>query len=209
MTEICQIKLRDFISSDSSLNHETEIFKGGDVVQETVRLKRHNGKCCSVQALSAWLNIRKNIKIKLNTLWLDIENKKEATPSFCSKQLTSFIRRARIEQSYTSPTIRHAPMTKLRANGATMADVNVLTFHSITSDVVDTFYYKAVEMDLGEIITKFEVIFSQNAKFQCEFEGNGFEMERPSVVNKKEACPKIKNIKYIFGVEIDIFQRKG
>ncbi|KAA6353822.1 MAG: hypothetical protein EZS28_050651, partial [Streblomastix strix] len=47
-------------------------------------------------------------------------------------------------------------MTKLRANGATKAEVNVWTRHSITSDVVDTFYFKPVERDLGEIIAKFE-----------------------------------------------------
>ncbi|KAA6374758.1 MAG: hypothetical protein EZS28_029716 [Streblomastix strix] len=96
MTELCRFKLQDITSLDSDLNLETEIFKGGKIVQETIRLRRHEGKCCPVQALNAWLNTRKNIKVELNTLWLDIVNKKEATPSFCSKQLTSFIRRAGI-----------------------------------------------------------------------------------------------------------------
>ncbi|KAA6397355.1 MAG: hypothetical protein EZS28_007117 [Streblomastix strix] len=162
MTELCRFKLQDITSSDSGLNLETEIFKGGKIVQETIRLRRHESKCCPVQALNAWLNIRKNIKVELNTQWLDIENKKEAAPSFCSKQLTNFIRRAGIGEHYTGPTIRHAMMTKLRANGAIKAEVNVWTRHSITSDVIDTFYFKPVERDLGEIMANISMFYQTN-----------------------------------------------
>ncbi|KAA6397153.1 MAG: hypothetical protein EZS28_007318 [Streblomastix strix] len=124
MIVLCRFKLQDITSSDSGLNLETEICKGGNIVQVTIRLRRHE----------------------------------EATPSFYYKQLTNFIRRAKIGRHYTRQTTRNAMMTKLRANGANKAEVYVLTRHSITSDVVGTFYFKSVERDLGKIIAKIEGI---------------------------------------------------
>jgi hypothetical protein len=54
MTELCRFKLQDIYSSDSGLNLETEIFKGGRIVQETIGLRRHEDKCCPVVVMRIW-----------------------------------------------------------------------------------------------------------------------------------------------------------
>ncbi|KAA6361372.1 MAG: hypothetical protein EZS28_043101 [Streblomastix strix] len=59
------------------------------------------------------------------------------------------IRRAGITSPYTGPTIRHAMMTRLRAAGATQAEVNAFTRHAMASNVVDIYYNKPVERDLA------------------------------------------------------------
>ncbi|KAA6379140.1 MAG: hypothetical protein EZS28_025332 [Streblomastix strix] len=66
--------------------------------------------------------------------------------------LTEIIRKAGIPEKYSVPTIRNAMMTKLRARGATQAEVNAYTRHSLTSNVVDAYYCRPVERDLGALL---------------------------------------------------------
>ncbi|KAA6388459.1 MAG: hypothetical protein EZS28_016016 [Streblomastix strix] len=45
-------------------------------------------------------------------------------------------------------------ITKLRAGGATQADISAFTRHPITSNVVDAYYYCTMERDLDTLLIK-------------------------------------------------------
>ncbi|KAA6386831.1 MAG: hypothetical protein EZS28_017643 [Streblomastix strix] len=86
---------------------------------------------------------RENLNIQEESLLLDF--KKQTIPSshYCSQTLTTIIRQFEIQSPYNGPSIRHATMTKLRANGASVQEVNAFSRHIITSTVVDSFYYRS------------------------------------------------------------------
>jgi hypothetical protein len=43
-------------------------------------------------------------------------------------------------------------MTRLRDAGASQAEVNAFTRHSLTSNVVDAYYYRPVDKDLASLL---------------------------------------------------------
>ncbi|KAA6404257.1 MAG: hypothetical protein EZS28_000215 [Streblomastix strix] len=124
MTELVFMKQSEMIDNTHSISLKTQTSKGKQVVIHTITSEERSGICCPLPASS----------------------------EYCSHQLTAIIRRAGITSPYTGPTIRHAMMTRLRAVGASQAEVNAFTRHAMTSNVVDNYYNKPVERDLASIL---------------------------------------------------------
>ncbi|KAA6390137.1 MAG: hypothetical protein EZS28_014340 [Streblomastix strix] len=74
--------------------------------------------------------------------------------SFSLKTQTSkaVIRKAGITSPYTGLTIRHAMMTRLRAAGATQAEVNAFARRVIASNAVEIYQNKPIERDLTSML---------------------------------------------------------
>ncbi|KAA6369152.1 MAG: hypothetical protein EZS28_035321 [Streblomastix strix] len=79
-----------------------------------------------------------------------------------SQSLASLLRNTGTYLLYNGPSIRHASMTKLRASRASIMDVNAFYRHILASNVVDAFYYRPIQRDLGALlinIKKSAIIF--------------------------------------------------
>ncbi|KAA6388342.1 MAG: hypothetical protein EZS28_016128 [Streblomastix strix] len=155
MTELSRMTMKDLNSSQKNrLIIATIIKKGNKIRNETITLNRLKNQLCSVKALKSWIKSREKINIKEESLFWDF--KKHTIPSshYCSQTLTTFIRQFGIQSPYNGPSIRHSTMTKLRASGASVLEVNAFSRHILTSTVVDAFYYRPVLRELGSLLIK-------------------------------------------------------
>ncbi|KAA6350936.1 MAG: hypothetical protein EZS28_051869 [Streblomastix strix] len=58
-------------------------------------------------------------------------------------------------------------MTKLRASGASVLEVNAFTCHILTSTVVDAFYYRPIQRDLGTLLIQSVSLQKPKEQSQC------------------------------------------
>ncbi|KAA6372188.1 MAG: hypothetical protein EZS28_032285, partial [Streblomastix strix] len=155
MTELSRMTMKDLdCSQKNRLIISTIIKKGNKIRNETITLNRLKNQLYPVKALQSWIQSREKINIQEESLFWDF--KKHTIPSslYCSQTLTTIIRQFGIQSPYNGPSIRHATMTKLRASGASVLEVNAFSRHILTSTVVDAFYYRPVQRDFGSLLIK-------------------------------------------------------
>ncbi|KAA6394372.1 MAG: hypothetical protein EZS28_010103 [Streblomastix strix] len=152
MTELVFMKQSEMIDDMHSLSLKTQTSKGKQVIIHTITFDERSGICCPVKTLRKWIQQRNTDGISEDQIWYNHTKQLPASSEYCSHQLTAIIRRAGITSPYTGPTISHAMMTRLRAAGATQAEVNAFARHAIASNVVDIYYYKPVERDLSSML---------------------------------------------------------
>ncbi|KAA6396656.1 MAG: hypothetical protein EZS28_007820, partial [Streblomastix strix] len=160
MTELSRIQLNDLTFS-STLNQNkkqnlltitTQIKKGNTIRNEKIILKQTSNSLCPIKAINEWILVRNALKLKPSSFFWNFQKQTQPTSFYCSKTLTSVIRNAGILPPYNGPSIRHAVMTKLRQKGASIYEVNAFSRHVLTSTVVDAFYNRPIQRDLGNLL---------------------------------------------------------
>ncbi|KAA6399382.1 MAG: hypothetical protein EZS28_005102 [Streblomastix strix] len=86
--------------------------------------------------------MRRSVKKVGDYIFWNYNKSKPASSTYCSQSLTLLLKNAGIQQPYNGPSIRHASTTKLRASGASIMEINALSRHILTSNVVDDLYYR-------------------------------------------------------------------
>ncbi|KAA6360625.1 MAG: hypothetical protein EZS28_043848, partial [Streblomastix strix] len=152
MTQLVLMKISEMQIMRNQISVKTQTSKGKNKIDHTITFKQRTGLICSVRALRVWLDERRSLKLQSDSLWWNLSKNNTPNADNCSHMLTEIIRKAGVPEKYSGPTIRHAMMTKLRACGATQAEVNAYTRHSLTSNVVDAYYFRPVERDLGALL---------------------------------------------------------
>ncbi|KAA6382450.1 MAG: hypothetical protein EZS28_022022, partial [Streblomastix strix] len=156
MTELVLMKISEMQIMRNQISVKTQTSKGKNKIDHTITFKQRTGLICPVRALRVWLDERRSLKLQSDSLWWNFSKNNTPTADNCKHMLTEIIRKAGVPEKYSGPTIRHAMMTKLRACGATQAEVNAYTRHSVTFNVVDAYYFRPVERDLGALLLTFK-----------------------------------------------------
>ncbi|KAA6367100.1 MAG: hypothetical protein EZS28_037374 [Streblomastix strix] len=153
MTEISRMQLSDISQEqDKCMIINTQIKKGNRIRNELIKLNKINTKLCPVNTLKKWIDMRRSVKQVGDSVFWNFNKSKPASSIYCSQSLAPLLRNAGIQQPYNGPSIRHASMTKLRASGASIMEVNAFSRHILTSNVVDAFYYRPIQRDLGSLL---------------------------------------------------------
>ncbi|KAA6389611.1 MAG: hypothetical protein EZS28_014863 [Streblomastix strix] len=155
MTELSRMTMKDLHSSqNNTLIIATIIKKGNKIRNETITINRIKNQQCPAKALQSWIQSRVKINIQEESLFWYF--KKHTIPSshYCSQTVTTIIHQFEIYSPYNGLSIRHATMTKLRASGASVLEVNAFSCYILTSTVVDAFYYRPIQRDLGSLLIK-------------------------------------------------------
>ncbi|KAA6365575.1 MAG: hypothetical protein EZS28_038899 [Streblomastix strix] len=142
MTELVLMKISEMQIMRNQISVKTQTSKGKNRIDHTITFKQRTGLICPVRALRVWLDERRSLKLQSDSLWWNFSKNNTPTADNCSHMLTEIIRKAGVPEIYSGPTICHAMMTKLRACGATQAEVNAYTRHQLTSNVVDAYYFR-------------------------------------------------------------------
>ncbi|KAA6357265.1 MAG: hypothetical protein EZS28_047208, partial [Streblomastix strix] len=149
MTELVLIKEKEMIQEPTFISFKTQTSKRNVVIDHAIKFYNRNSESYPVKALKQWLNDKRKQGLTNDPIWWNLRKNIQATPDFCSHQLTAIIKRASVPDQYSGSTIRHAMMTRLRDAGASQAEINAFTRHSLTSNVVDAYYYRPVDKDLA------------------------------------------------------------
>ncbi|KAA6365847.1 MAG: hypothetical protein EZS28_038626, partial [Streblomastix strix] len=180
MTELVQMKVSEIVQEQHSITLQTQMQKGKQIIKHTITFRKRIGRCCPVKTLLSWTAQREKYSIMHDQIWHNLSKKAPATPQYCSHQLTNITRRAGIKSQYSGPTIRHAMMTRLRAEGATNPEVNAFTSLAISSYVVDVYYNKHIERNQSALLILNEERYKQHMyqRICCECLENGLDMAR-------------------------------
>ncbi|KAA6364690.1 MAG: hypothetical protein EZS28_039782 [Streblomastix strix] len=155
MTDLVLMKISEMSLEKNQISIKTQTSNGGGIkLDHTIVFTKREGPICPVRALRIWHDERKSLRIDSDCLWWNFSKHSVPSPDNCSHLLSEIIHKAGVPDKYSGPTIRHAMITKLRAGGATQAEVNAFTRLAITSNVVDAYYYRPVERDLGALLTQ-------------------------------------------------------
>ncbi|KAA6362504.1 MAG: hypothetical protein EZS28_041969 [Streblomastix strix] len=92
------------------------------------------------------------INIQEESIFWDFKRQTAPSSHYCSQTLITILRQFWIKSPFNGPSIRHATMTKLRASGASVLEVNAFSRHILNSIVVDAFYYRPTQRDLGTLV---------------------------------------------------------
>ncbi|KAA6358228.1 MAG: hypothetical protein EZS28_046245 [Streblomastix strix] len=157
IAELVLMKVSEITLQKDQISIKTQTSKGGGIkLDHTIVFIQCEGPICPVRALRIWLDERKSSKIVSDCIWWNFSIRSIPSPDNCNHLFSEIIHKAGVPDKYSGPTIRHAMITKLRAGGATQAEVNAFTRHAITSNVVDAYYYRPVERDLGALLIQQE-----------------------------------------------------
>ncbi|KAA6382584.1 MAG: hypothetical protein EZS28_021889 [Streblomastix strix] len=167
MTELQRITMQDIIQDKDIVTIATVIKKGNKIRNEKISLLQRNNELCPVFALNNWIQERQKLNIRNEYLFWNFEKQIPATSYYCSHLLTSILRNSGIQPPYNGPSIRHATMTKLRASGASVTEVNTFSRHILTSTVVDAFYFRPVQRDLGILLTNNNSLHDPQHQTRC------------------------------------------
>ncbi|KAA6384099.1 MAG: hypothetical protein EZS28_020376 [Streblomastix strix] len=119
-----------------------------------VLFKRREGDVYPVKAIEQWFNQEDCTKQVQEGVWCDFKRKKKLGSFGCSQVLRYLQNDIGNNQQFGGSTVRHAMMTKLRREEATIKEVNDFTIHQEGSSCVDNFYIIQIARDLGAILLK-------------------------------------------------------
>ncbi|KAA6395467.1 MAG: hypothetical protein EZS28_009006 [Streblomastix strix] len=142
MTELQRMTIDEITMGKDIFTISTVIKKSNNVRNEKITLLQRNSQLCPVLALKHQLKTRSMLEINGDSLFWNFDKQVPASSYFCNIILTCIFRNSGINPPYNDPSIRHASMTKLRSSEASVTDVNAFSRHILTSNIVDTFYFR-------------------------------------------------------------------
>ncbi|KAA6395487.1 MAG: hypothetical protein EZS28_008986 [Streblomastix strix] len=152
MTELTRMIVGGVIFNDEGMIVKIKVKKGKKEIEYEVQVNRQKNKICLVESMKRWLNDVECLKGEEDAVWYDLEKKKKLSPQACSTVLRKILDEIGIDKQYGGATIRHAMMSKLRKQGASIEEVNAFTRHAPGSNVVDVYYNKPVGRDLSTLL---------------------------------------------------------
>ncbi|KAA6361811.1 MAG: hypothetical protein EZS28_042662, partial [Streblomastix strix] len=200
MTELSRMTMKDLDNSQKNkMIIATTIKKGSKVRNETITLNRLESQLCPVDALRIWIQTRMKINIQEESIFWDFKRQTAPSSHYCSQTLTTILRQFGIESPFNGPSIRHATMTKLRASGASVLEVNAFSRHILTSTVVDAFYYRPIQRDLGTLLIQSvrpnkTAWVVQNPEFTVGFENNPAPPKTQGVISMQRCRSRVTNL---------------
>ncbi|KAA6377598.1 MAG: hypothetical protein EZS28_026874 [Streblomastix strix] len=154
MTELAGVTRDGVKFDDEQMTVRMVIKKNRKPIPFDVPFKRREGDVCPVKAIEQWFNQEHCTKQVQEGVWWDFERKKKFGSIGCSKVLRSLLDDIGIDQQFGGSTVRHAMMTELRNDGATLKEVNDFTRHQEGSSCVDNFHNTQIARDLGDFLLK-------------------------------------------------------
>ncbi|KAA6392688.1 MAG: hypothetical protein EZS28_011783 [Streblomastix strix] len=151
ITVLQRMTMDDITMEKDIFTISTMIKKGNKVRNEKITLLQRNNQLCPVLALKNWMKTRSKLEINGDSLFWNFYNQVPTSSYYCSRMLTGILRNSGNNPPYNGPSIRHASITNLRSSGASVTEVNAFSRHILTSTVVDAFYFRPVQRDLGQL----------------------------------------------------------
>ncbi|KAA6359720.1 MAG: hypothetical protein EZS28_044753 [Streblomastix strix] len=154
MNELAPIQRNNIVDSGQEITVNTIIKKGKKRGTRTIILRTRDGPCCPVRAIREWLQYEEYKQRIEERLYWDYDKKKELGSIGCSRELRKIMDQAEVDGCQAGSIVRHATMTKLRGDRASLEEMNDFTQHTSGSRIVDVFYNQPIARDIGALILK-------------------------------------------------------